>query len=436
LVATDPTGPEAWFRTPGLLRLATALLHEHRSADATALLTGGARRRIQDGLPAISRVTGFGLRHVVEDGAVRITGLEANSPASRSHLLPGDVIAKVNGDEVTKETISNFEKMLEGDVGTKLRLTVRHPGRTQTEDVDLVKATYRVDDGTGEWFFPLLAALEERQAENPGDAGLHQLRAELAGEEADFATQAASYSAAIKILAKQPAEAVSAHLRRLYRRRGEAYVSLGKWPEAVADYDHVITRETTDLDLLSNRARAHEALKNWGSAAADWSRAATGNREGGKWLAEFARRLADRGESRFAASARTQARAWFEEKLAKEPENSALAAELAELLLEVSAVEWTALKPIEMKSEGGTELTLQPDRSIFVDGRRQARDVYALDFQGVADFRAIRLEALCDDRLPEGGPGTHPSGNFVLSEFKAFLAEETPSPAMKPMAFR
>ena len=53
LVAADPAEPEAWLRTPGLLRLATALLHQDRPAVAAMLLQGGAERRSQDGLPAV-----------------------------------------------------------------------------------------------------------------------------------------------------------------------------------------------------------------------------------------------------------------------------------------------------------------------------------------------------------------------------------------------
>jgi hypothetical protein len=179
LVAAHPTEPEAWLRTPGLLRLAMALLHQDRPAVAARLLQGGAKRRSQDALPAISRVQGFGLRHVVEDGAVRLTGPEAHSPAARGKLLPGDVIVKVNGVDMTKSTIPNFEKMLEGPVGTKLRLTVRHSAGTQPEDIDLVKEDYLVDDATGELFFPLLAALEKRLAEDPPHPGLLELRAAL-----------------------------------------------------------------------------------------------------------------------------------------------------------------------------------------------------------------------------------------------------------------
>ncbi len=72
-------------------------------------------------------------------------------------------------------------------------------------------------------------------------------------------------------------------------------MSLHKWPEAVRDYTRVISQETKDVELLSNRARTHEALKNWDAAATDWSRVATVNPEGAELLAEFARRLAAGG---------------------------------------------------------------------------------------------------------------------------------------------
>ena len=51
LRAADPTAPEAWLRTPGLLRLATALLHQNRPRDAAALLTGGANAVPRMGFP-------------------------------------------------------------------------------------------------------------------------------------------------------------------------------------------------------------------------------------------------------------------------------------------------------------------------------------------------------------------------------------------------
>jgi WD40 repeat protein len=182
LLAADPSHSQGWLRTPELLRLATALLHQDRPADAARLLQGGAKRRTQDGLPAVAQVTGLGLRHLAEGGGVRITGLDAASPAARGRLLAGDLIVKVNGVELTKDTAPNFGKLIEGNVGTKIRLTVRRAGSKRTEDVDLVKERYRVDEATGEWLFPLLAALDEQLTEDPGDVGLLELRAELAGQ--------------------------------------------------------------------------------------------------------------------------------------------------------------------------------------------------------------------------------------------------------------
>jgi WD40 repeat protein/tetratricopeptide (TPR) repeat protein len=333
LVALEPIEPEAWLRTPGLLRLATALLHQDRPIDAARLLHGGAHRRAEDGLRAISRVQGFGLRHVVDAGTIRITGLEPDSPASRGKLLPGDVILKVDGGEMTQEQISMFEKMLKGKVGTKIRLTVRHPFSTQTEDVDLTKEDYRVDDATGELFFPLLAAIEKRLADSPKNAGLLELRAEVNRQATDFARQVADYTAVIEILAEQPAMAGSARLRRAYCCRGDAYCNLGKWREALADYAHVITPETTDAPLLANRARAHEALTQWDAAAADWWRAATGSPEGAKWLADFAQRLATIGQVSLADATFAKARAWYEERMLKDPKNTTWAAAAADLLL-------------------------------------------------------------------------------------------------------
>ena len=64
LMAADPTNPEAWLRTPGLLRLATALVHQDRPADAAMLLREGAKRRTQDGLPAVDQV-GAGFAYTV-----------------------------------------------------------------------------------------------------------------------------------------------------------------------------------------------------------------------------------------------------------------------------------------------------------------------------------------------------------------------------------
>ena len=72
LMAADPTEPEAWLRTPGLLRLATALLHQDRPADAAMLLQGGADAGTRMGFRRQMWVTRFGFLTAFEDGTARV----------------------------------------------------------------------------------------------------------------------------------------------------------------------------------------------------------------------------------------------------------------------------------------------------------------------------------------------------------------------------
>ena len=50
------------------------------------------------------------------------------------------------------------------------------------------------------------------------------------------------------------AQAAAADLKRLYAHRGNAYVALQQWQQAIDDFAHVVTDATTDETLLSNQA--------------------------------------------------------------------------------------------------------------------------------------------------------------------------------------
>ena len=104
------------------------------------------------------------------------------------------------------------------------------------------------------------------------------------------------------------------------------------WRRAISLYSKAITAVNTDVELLSKRARAHEALKNWDAAAADWSRTAIGNPDAAKLLAEFARRLAAGGQVPMASAHFEKSRALYERALEAEPENDLVAPELTQLL--------------------------------------------------------------------------------------------------------
>ena len=102
------------------------------------------------------------------------------------------------------------------------------------------------------------------------------------------------------------------------------------------------------------RSRVNDA------ATADWSRAATGNPERAKQLAEFARRLAGAGRVPLAKVHFEKSQALYEQSLEADPENDLVAQELAEVLLDKEALEnaalWTVLEPLHAKSDFGADL--------------------------------------------------------------------------------
>ena len=152
--------------------------------------------------------------------------------------------------------------------------------------------------------------------------------------------------------------------------------------------------------MLSKRARAHEALNNWDAATADWERAATGNPEGAKLLAEFARRLAGAGQVPLARRQSEKSQALYERLLEADPESDLVAAELAQLLLDQyeneNTARWTVLQPTEMKSAGDATLAQLNDHSILAGGKLPQSDQYAITvaIPAVTTIQSIRLEAL------------------------------------------
>ncbi|HET7698666.1 MAG TPA: PSD1 and planctomycete cytochrome C domain-containing protein [Vicinamibacterales bacterium] len=87
-------------------------------------------------------------------------------------------------------------------------------------------------------------------------------------------------------------------------------------------------------------------------------------------------------------------------------EQSLLAAERA----------WIPLTVERFDSSGGSTGERLADKSVLVSGPNPAANTYTVAARApVPGITAIRIEALPDARLPGGGPGRDPYGNFVLS---------------------
>jgi hypothetical protein len=112
-------------------------------------------------------------------------------------------------------------------------------------------------------------------------------------------------------------------------------------------------------------------------------------------------------------------------KFERQPLPTALGEATRELVLsepkkstEERQIEWSVLKPTEMNSEGGATLIEKEDHSILAGGNNPNSDTYRV--RATTDLpriTAIRLEAMPDDSLPNGGPGRAENGNFMLREF-------------------
>ena len=83
---------------------------------------------------------------------------------------------------------------------------------------------------------------------------------------------------------------------------------------------------------------------------------------------------------------------------------------------------WKLLDPAVWKTDKGATLTKIDGSALLVDFSTPANDVYTITFDPPADtpITAIRLETINHPSLPMMGPG-RAEGNFVLSEFEAFV---------------
>jgi carboxyl-terminal processing protease len=83
---------------------------------------------------------GIGAYVEIKDGHVVIVAPMDGSPAQQAGLHPGDVILKVDGEDVAGMPIDQVVSRILGPAGTSVTLTVLPSGTEQTRDVMLVRA--------------------------------------------------------------------------------------------------------------------------------------------------------------------------------------------------------------------------------------------------------------------------------------------------------
>lgn len=91
---------------------------------------------------------GVGIQIEPGENYPKITGIIANTPASKADIKPGDLIVKVNGVDIANEPLSKIVQKIRGFEGTKVTITIRREGKNDV-DIELVRASINTPTAEG-----------------------------------------------------------------------------------------------------------------------------------------------------------------------------------------------------------------------------------------------------------------------------------------------
>ena len=101
---------------------------------------------------------GLGLVVSMKDGYVTVVTPMDDTPGFRAGILAGDRIIKINGRNADKMPLTDAVKLLRGEPGTQVSMTIQRPSSGVTRDLNLTRAVINLDmvkDINGKKEFPL-----------------------------------------------------------------------------------------------------------------------------------------------------------------------------------------------------------------------------------------------------------------------------------------
>src|SRR5215469_12858392 len=87
---------------------------------------------------------GLGIEVTLEDGLVKVIAPIDDTPAAKAGILAGDLIIKLDGQDVQGLTINQAVERMRGPVGSKIRLTIVRKGQDKPLDVTLARDVIHV----------------------------------------------------------------------------------------------------------------------------------------------------------------------------------------------------------------------------------------------------------------------------------------------------
>ena len=98
---------------------------------------------------------------------------------------------------------------------------------------------------------------------------------------------------------------------------------------------------------------------------------------------------------------------------------------------------WIVATPVSARSANGATLETQADSSVVASGTSPVTDVHEVVLRtDLMKITGIRIEAMADPQLPQGGPGRSlDSGNFVLTQIEATAVSVADPEETKKLSF-
>jgi carboxyl-terminal processing protease len=87
---------------------------------------------------------GIGALLEMKDGRPTIVAPFDGSPAQKAGVKPGDVILKVNGNDISGQSLTEIVSQVSGPAGTQVTLTLMNPNTGLTRDVTITRAKIQI----------------------------------------------------------------------------------------------------------------------------------------------------------------------------------------------------------------------------------------------------------------------------------------------------
>lgn len=99
---------------------------------------------------------GLGIEVTMENDMIKVIAPIDDTPASKAGVLAGDLIVKIDGDDVRGQTLAEAVEKMRGEAGTSIKLTLVRKGVDKPIEISVMRAVikvkavrYRVDKDVG-----------------------------------------------------------------------------------------------------------------------------------------------------------------------------------------------------------------------------------------------------------------------------------------------